>query len=244
MSRADAGSAVTSSPSSRMRPEVGNSSPAIIRNVVVLPQPEGPRMTKNEPSSTVKSTPLTAENVPKDLTTCSSLISAMALVRKMADDHESQRARQDRDKGIAVQVQRERLHQHHDSYSDQGHGDGFAGPAAQQAWKSGYAAVGLSVHLRTAPKVMPRSRWRRKRMVNSRIGRKNSVVAAATAGQSWPPSPMMKGMNGGMVCASPLVSSTANAYSFQAKIRQKMAVAAMPVVACGNTTLKKACRRL
>ena len=43
MSRADAGSAVTSSPSSRMRPEVGSSSPAIIRSVVVLPQPDGPK---------------------------------------------------------------------------------------------------------------------------------------------------------------------------------------------------------
>src|ERR1700755_1787529 len=69
-------------------------------------------------------------------------------------------------------------------------------------------------------------------------------VATATAGQSWPPSPMMKGMNGGMVCASPLVSRTAKAYSFQAKIRQKIAVAAMPVVACGSTTLKNACRRV
>ena len=73
---------------------------------------------------------------------------------------------------------------------------------------------------------------------------KESVVAAATAGQSWPPSPMMNGMKGGTVCASPLVSRTAKAYSFQAKIRQKIAVAAMPVVACGSTTLRKACRRV
>ena len=69
-------------------------------------------------------------------------------------------------------------------------------------------------------------------------------MPAATAGQSWPPSPMMIGMNGGAVCASPLVSSTANAYSFQAKIRQKIAVATMPVVACGSTTLRKACSRV
>ena len=40
------------------------------------------------------------------------------------------------------------------------------------------------------------------------------------------------------------VSSTAKAYSFQAKIRQKIAVAAMPVVACGSTTLQKACSRV
>jgi len=63
---------------------------------------------------------------------------------------------------------------------------------------------------------------------------------AATAGQSWPPSPMIKGMKGGIVCASPLVSRTAKAYSFQAKIKQKIAVAAIPVVACGRTTLKNA----
>ncbi len=61
MSRADAAlEAVTSSPSSRMRPQLGSSSPAIMRNVVVLPQPEGPSMTKNEPSSTVKFEFLTA----------------------------------------------------------------------------------------------------------------------------------------------------------------------------------------
>ncbi len=49
--------------------------------------------------------------------------------------------------------------------------------------------------------------------------------------------PMIVGMNGGAVCAVPEVSSTAKAYSFQAKIRQKIAVEAMPVAACGSTTL-------
>ena len=38
--------------------------------------------------------------------------------------------------------------------------------------------------------------------------------------------------------------STAKAYSFQAKIRQKIAVAAMPVAACGSTTLQNACSRV
>src|SRR5215468_500823 len=136
MSRADARNAVTSSPSSRMRPDVGSSRPAIIRKVVVLPQPEGPRMTKNEPWSTVKFTPLTAVNVPKVLATNSSLISAMALVRKMADDHKSQRSRQDGDKGIAEQVQREWLHQHQDAEPDQRHCDGLARAAAQPERKS------------------------------------------------------------------------------------------------------------
>ena len=70
------------------------------------------------------------------------------------------------------------------------------------------------------------------------------MVPAATAGQSCPPSPMMIGMKGGAVCALPEVSSTAKAYSFQAKIRQKIAVAAMPVVACGSTTFTKAWKRV
>jgi len=52
------------------------------------------------------------------------------------------------------------------------------------------------------------------------------VAPAATAGQSKPPSPMMVGMNGGAVCAVPEVSSSAKAYSFHAKIRQKIAVEA------------------
>ena len=55
---------------------------------------------------------------------------------------------------------------------------------------------------------------------------------------------MMVGMNGGAVWALPEVRSTAKAYSFQAKIRQKMAVAAMPVAACGRTTFTNACRRV
>ena len=69
------------------------------------------------------------------------------------------------------------------------------------------------------------------------IGNRNSVAPAATAGQSLPPVPMMVGMNGGAVWAVPEVSSAAKAYSFQAKIRQKIAVEAMPVAACGSTTL-------
>ncbi|CAB5147823.1 unannotated protein [freshwater metagenome] len=33
----------------QMLPDVGSSSPAIIRSVVVLPQPDGPSNAKNEP---------------------------------------------------------------------------------------------------------------------------------------------------------------------------------------------------
>src|SRR5215471_7447243 len=146
MSRAEARKPVTSSRSSRMRPEVGSSSPAIIRNVVVLPQPDGPKMTKNEPCSTVKFTPFTALNAPNDFATNSALISAMVLIRKMADDHESQRARQDGDEGIAVEVERHRLHQHHDAEPDQRHGHGLARPAAPPGPKSRSPVLDLSVH--------------------------------------------------------------------------------------------------
>src|SRR5579864_3140761 len=162
----------------------------------------------------------------------------------MTDDHEPHRPGQDRDKGVAVQDEEQRLHQHHDSNPDQRHRCGFAAAAAEPAWPSRCGMRGLCHHLRTAPKVMPRRRWRRSRMVKQRIGMKNSVVAAATAGQSCPPSPMMKGMKGGIVCASPLVSRTAKAYSFHEKIRQKIAVAAIPVTACGSTTLRRACSRV
>ena len=44
----------TSRPSSRIRPCVGRSKPAIIRRQVVLPEPDGPSMEKNSPSANVQ----------------------------------------------------------------------------------------------------------------------------------------------------------------------------------------------
>ena len=85
--------------------------------------------------------------------------------------------------------------------------------------------------------MIPRNKCLRIRMVKIITGIRKIVAPAATAGQSSPPIPMMVGINGGAVCAVAEVSSTANAYSFHAKIRQKMAVDAMPVAACGRTTL-------
>src|SRR6266852_9015936 len=158
----------------------------------------------------------------------------------MTDDHKPQCPNQDRDEGIAIQIQGERLHQHQNSKADQRHRRRLARATTEPERPSRYVSCDPFRHLRTAPKVMPRNKWRRSRMVKHRIGMKNIVVAAATAGQSWPPSPMINGMKGGIVCASPLVSRTAKAYSFQAKIRQKIAVSAIPVVACGRTTLKNA----
>src|SRR5215471_12056468 len=166
-----------------------------------------------------------------------------ALLRKMADDDVADRAGEDRGKGIAVEIHRQRLHQHDDAAPDQGHCHGLPGPATEPVGQSAFGNR-RTAHLRTAPNVMPRRRCLRNNTVNRTIGTTNSVVAAATAGQSCPPSPMMKGMKGGMVCASPLVRRTAKAYSFHEKIRQKMAVAAIPVTACGSTTLRSACSRV
>ena len=53
-SRSVGGSSVTSSPPIRMRPAVGISRPAIMRRVVVLPQPDGPSSVTSVPGSMVK----------------------------------------------------------------------------------------------------------------------------------------------------------------------------------------------
>ena len=43
------GSAVTSRPPNRMRPEVGATKPPIIWRIVLLPEPDGPSSVMNEP---------------------------------------------------------------------------------------------------------------------------------------------------------------------------------------------------
>src|SRR5258705_9138272 len=125
MSRREARWNVTSSPSSRMRPSDGNSSPAIMRSVVVLPQPDGPSMTKKMPLSTVNVESLTAVNPPNCLRSFSTPICAMASVREVAHDHETERAGQDRDEGEAVEAQRERLHQQDPPHHHECNGTGF-----------------------------------------------------------------------------------------------------------------------
>ena len=78
MSRCEAGLRATSSPPIRISPEVGSSSPAIMRSVVVLPQPEGPSSMKNSPSSTLKEEDCTAVNSPNSLRTLRITISAIS----------------------------------------------------------------------------------------------------------------------------------------------------------------------
>src|SRR5216684_965335 len=80
MSRSPARRKVTSSPPSMMRPDVGSSRPAIMRRVVVLPQPEGPSRQKKSPLGTVNVESRTAVNVAKDLCRFSTRISAILSV--------------------------------------------------------------------------------------------------------------------------------------------------------------------
>src|SRR5262249_48813970 len=121
----------------------------------------------------------------------------------MTDDDEQRRAGEDGQERPAVEGKRERLHQHDDADRDDGGRQTFPRTSAE-AEEADEEVLALhrdggfgDAHLRTAPKVMPRRRCFRRTMVKTRIGIRNRVVPAATAGQSWPPSPMMKGMNGG-----------------------------------------------
>ena len=60
MSRSLAGTRFITRPSMRSSPEVIASSPAIMRRVVDLPQPDGPSRTMNSPSSISSETSSTA----------------------------------------------------------------------------------------------------------------------------------------------------------------------------------------
>jgi hypothetical protein len=68
----------TSRPSMRIAPWSGVSKPAIMRKVVVLPQPEGPRNDTNSPASTLRLTPRTTWLAPKPFCRPSSSRNAMA----------------------------------------------------------------------------------------------------------------------------------------------------------------------
>src|ERR1700730_4062836 len=61
------GTSVTSAPPTWMRPSSGVSKPAIMRKVVILPQPDGPSSAKNSPASIARSTPSTARLMPSKL---------------------------------------------------------------------------------------------------------------------------------------------------------------------------------
>src|SRR4051795_6921878 len=115
MSRSRARRKVTSSPPRLIVPDVGNSSPAIMRSVVVLPQPDGPSRQKNSPSAMVKLVPRTAAKPPNCLNRVSIRISAMTSVRKLGDDGEHHDPGERGDERISVEHQRKRLQQHQDA---------------------------------------------------------------------------------------------------------------------------------
>src|SRR6266849_9409250 len=68
LSGVTAPSAVESTaPSMAIDPALGRMKPAIMRKVVVLPQPEGPSSETNSPAASDRSTPDTAATSPKRL---------------------------------------------------------------------------------------------------------------------------------------------------------------------------------
>ena len=64
MSRSRGGTSLTTSPPIQISPPVISSSPAIMRSVVDLPQPEGPTSTTNSSSAMSRSMPFTACTPP------------------------------------------------------------------------------------------------------------------------------------------------------------------------------------
>src|ERR1700738_1164448 len=62
-----------------MSPEVGSSSPALIRSSVVFPEPEGPRRTRNSPSRLSTLTSTTAPTLPRLKTFDSFRVSTTAI---------------------------------------------------------------------------------------------------------------------------------------------------------------------
>ena len=56
--------ALITRPSMLIRPSLGAMNPAIIRNVVVFPHPDGPSNETNSPGSSASDTPLTATVAP------------------------------------------------------------------------------------------------------------------------------------------------------------------------------------
>src|SRR5262245_17400990 len=78
MSRSLGGTSLTTSPSTAISPSLISSSPAIMRKVVDLPQPDGPTSTTNSLSAMSRSMPRTASVSSKRFTTLRSDTCAMA----------------------------------------------------------------------------------------------------------------------------------------------------------------------
>ena len=133
MSRCDARLKVTSSPSSSILPDEGSSSPAIIRNVVVLPQPEGPSSTKNSPSAMVNDDVAHRGEIAEALLQVFQSYLGHGLLRKVTGDDEPERSGQDHRERPGVELERKRLHLHQDTHPDDDSRRVLPGPAAQNA---------------------------------------------------------------------------------------------------------------
>src|SRR2546430_305267 len=132
-----------------MVPAVGNSRPAIMRSVVVLPQPDGPSSTTNLPSSSTSEESRTAVKSAKRLCRFLMRISAMVLALwQLAGDGVADDAGQQDGEAVAVDVDRPRLHQHREAERDERGGAVLPGRAAQPARGGAFRG-----HLRIAPKV-------------------------------------------------------------------------------------------
>ena len=80
MSRSIGGTSFTTVSSIRISPDVTASRPAIMRSVVVLPQPEGPTKTTNSLSRISRSTSFTTWVVSNILFSLRTVTSAMKLI--------------------------------------------------------------------------------------------------------------------------------------------------------------------
>src|ERR1700756_1510985 len=87
------------------------------------------------------------------------------LFRKVADHDKADRAGEDRDEGIGEQIDREGLRQHDDAAADYDGRSHFPTAAPEPAHPAIPLGCKLPAHLRTAPKVIPRSRCLRSTMV-------------------------------------------------------------------------------
>src|SRR2546428_12194123 len=151
MSRCEACLKVTSWPPSRIRPEVGSSSPAIIRNGVVFPHPDGPSRQKKSPSGTVKVEPRTATKSVKALCRFSTRISAIALLRKLGDDREQGSSHQGGQERVGVERHGEGLQEHEDARRDDGGGGALHESSPQPGRPPPIPLERGRGHLRTAP---------------------------------------------------------------------------------------------
>src|SRR3954470_9176523 len=96
---------VTSLPASVIVPALGYSSPASMRNVVVLPHPEGPSSTTNLPSSSTSEESCTAVKSPKRFCKFLIRISAMAsALRQLARDGVADHACQQNGEPVTVDL--------------------------------------------------------------------------------------------------------------------------------------------